>query len=183
LNIDYKIISKALALRVEKIISKLISEEQLAYIKGRFICEHIRTVQDIIEVYKSKEDGYLIFHDFEKAFDSIEWDFLYAALKLMNFPENFINLVKLLNNEMTGTVIVNSELTDFFKFSRGCRQGDPMSAYLFILGIEVFVSHYKVKQSSLALGLGSSKIPILLYADDTVTSHDSLISIKNCFSL
>ena len=129
LNIDYKIISKAYTLRLLRVIDSLISSE-LAYLKERFICEHIRTLSDLIAYYEeSGQEGYIVFHDFEKAFDSIEWDFIYAMLEAMNFPPSFVTGVKILNNQLTGSIIVNSELTDFFTFARGCRQGESLSAF------------------------------------------------------
>ena len=177
LNIDYKIISKTLTLRLLRVIDSLITAEQLAYPKGRFICEHIRTLSDLIDVYSgSGHAGYVVFHNFEKAFDSIEWNFLYATLEAMRFPPYFITWAKILNTQMTGAIIVNSKLTDFFTFSRGCRQGDPLSAYLFILAMQAFVSSYASDFAPTSLKLADQFIPILLYADDTVTLHSSIIS-------
>jgi hypothetical protein len=77
LNVDLKILSHVLAQRLKKILSKLINEDQTGYIKNRFIGFNLRQIQDIIDyadIYKI--EGSLVFIDFNKAFDSLEWDFM-----------------------------------------------------------------------------------------------------------
>ena len=86
LNTDYKILAKALANRLKKVIEKLINSDQKAYIKGRYIGENIRTVSDIIHYMKERKmDALILLIDFEKAFDSISWSFIDKALKKFNF--------------------------------------------------------------------------------------------------
>ena len=71
-NTDYKILAKCLANRVCKVIEKIVSEDQVGYIKGRNISTTLRTIDDIIEYWKLKEKpGILLALDFQKAFDSI----------------------------------------------------------------------------------------------------------------
>ena len=72
LNVDYKIASKALAFRLKKVISTIINNTQTGYLKGRFIGENIRLITDIEVV--------ALFIDFEEAFDSLEWEYLFKAL-------------------------------------------------------------------------------------------------------
>lgn len=81
---DYKIIAFLLARRLQKVINNLIGNEQTAYIKGRFIGANARTVLDIYEYcMENDKDGLLLFLDFEKAFDSVEWSFLIKVLKIL----------------------------------------------------------------------------------------------------
>lgn len=75
-NTDYKIIAFILARRLQKIIN-LIGNEETAYIKGRFIDANSRTILDIYEYCMENKDRLLLFLDFEKAFDSVEWNFLF----------------------------------------------------------------------------------------------------------
>jgi hypothetical protein len=181
---DYKIISKALARRLTKVLPMLIDSEQLAYLKGRFICEHIRSLSDLISAYKTaKTDGYIVLYDFEKAFDSIEWDFLERLLIEMNFPQSFINAIQILNFDISSAIIVNDTLTKFFPIKRGCRQGDPISAYLFLLAMQSFASYYKVEMTVTALALGSSKLPLLQFADDTATTHQNSRSVRQAIEI
>jgi hypothetical protein len=81
LNVDLKILSHVLAQRLKRILSKLINEDQTGYAKNRFIGFNLRQIQDIIDyadIYKI--EGSLVFTDFKKAFDSLEWDFMLLTL-------------------------------------------------------------------------------------------------------
>ena len=75
LNVDYKIATKSIALRLEKILPSIIRPCQSGYVKGRFIGESIRLIADTMDLTKIKNiPGMAVFLDFEKAFDSIGWD-------------------------------------------------------------------------------------------------------------
>ena len=77
--------------------------------------------------------GMLVLIDFEKAFDSISWSFIYKTLQYLGFTEAFIKWIKLFNRDIKATVAQCGELSEFFNIERGCRQGDPISAYIFII--------------------------------------------------
>jgi len=94
-NIDYKILAFTLANRLHKVLDQIIGIDQNGYVKKRFIGYNIRIVEDII-FYSNKYDikGLMAFLDFEKAFDSLEWDFMMKMLKQFNFGEEFIQWIK-----------------------------------------------------------------------------------------
>ena len=95
LNTDYKILTKALANRLQKVLPKLINPDQVGYIKGRYIGQNIRLINDIQNSAAiSQFPGYIALVDFEKAFDSVEWSFLIECLKSYNFGSNFIKWIK-----------------------------------------------------------------------------------------
>ena len=75
--------------------------------------------------------------DFEKAFDSVLWQFIYEVLHIFGLNESFINWIKLFNNDITAYVLQCGILSESIPIDRGCRQGDPISTYLFILGAEI----------------------------------------------
>ena len=78
LNVIYKIASGCIAERIKKILDKLISKDQTGFIKGRFIGENIRIIYDVMNyTERNSIPGLLMLIDFEKAFDSISWDFIY----------------------------------------------------------------------------------------------------------
>ena len=86
LNNDYKIATKAIAIRMERVLPKIIHSSQTGYVKGRYIGESIRTITDIMSLTKTQNiPGLAVFLDFEKAFDSIEWNYLQKCLETFNF--------------------------------------------------------------------------------------------------
>ena len=86
LNVDYKVATKTIATRLEKVLPHIIHPSQSGYIKGRFIGESIRQIIDIMEFTKNRQiPGIAIFLDFEKAFDHFEWDYIQKCLSSFNF--------------------------------------------------------------------------------------------------
>ena len=106
LNVDFKILAKLFGLRIKKVLPSIISTDQVGYIEGRYIGQNIRLIKDIMNKYED-EPAILAFLDFEKAFDSIEWEFLTDSLKAFNFGDTFINWVKLLYNNISACVTNN----------------------------------------------------------------------------
>ena len=135
---DYKILAKALAIRLQKVISGLVNSDQVGYIKGRYIGENIRTTEDLMHYTSLKKIPVILaLVDFEKAFDTVEWSFLFNTLVKFNFGENFIKWIKLLYTNISSCVSNNGYISNFFTLSRGIRQGCPISALLFILAINI----------------------------------------------
>ena len=133
LNTDYKILTKLLSNRLQNVIQTIVSEDQSGYIKNRFIGENVRTIIDLLEYTALKQNpGLMLFLDFEKAFDTVSWKFLFKTLKHFNFGDNFINWISILYNKPLACVSNNGYSTQFFEISRGIRQGCPISALLFI---------------------------------------------------
>ena len=98
-NADYRILAFVLANRLQKVIGKIISDDQTAYIKGRFMGYNIRLVSDVIDYYDMlNKSGILLAIDFHKAFDSIEWNFVYKTLESLNFGPSFINSIRTIYN-------------------------------------------------------------------------------------
>ena len=95
--------------------------------------------------------GMLLLIDFEKAFDSVYHDFLFKVLNFFNFGQSFIPWVHLFYDNAFSSVLVNGHMTERFKVGRGCRQGDPLSPYLFLLRSEIL--GILIRQSSLISGI------------------------------
>ena len=90
LNVDYKISAKALANRLIEFLPQLIDEDQTGYVKKRFIGNNIRIIEDIMIYTKRKKiSGILLSVDFEKAFNSVTWNFLAKYLEAFNFGPKF----------------------------------------------------------------------------------------------
>lgn len=138
LNISYKIISHCLASRIKQFLPQLIHENQTGFIKNRYIGENTRLLYDIMyELENQGKEGLFVMIDFEKAFDSVSWKFINEVLKFFNFGQKFINFINCLNKDFKLCVIQHGFSSPFFSIGRGCRQGDPISPYIFILCVEI----------------------------------------------
>ena len=138
LNIDYKIASKAITKRLEKVLALLINPDQTGFIKGRYIGQNIRLINDILEQTKLRNiPGILLQLDFRKAFDTIEWDFIQRTIALFNFGESIQRWISIFYVNTESAVLNNGFCTNYFRLSRGVRQGCPLSPCLFILAAEL----------------------------------------------
>ena len=134
LNVDYKIMSKAIANRIKKVLKILIDSSQTGFIKGRYIGENIRLLFDIIE-YTEEHDlpGILLFTDFEKAFDSINHEYIEQILDVFNFDPGIKSWVKLFYNNATSCVLYNGYLTSFFPTpTRSKTRVSPLALHIYI---------------------------------------------------
>ena len=138
LNCHYKIATKTIANRFKRVLPSVIDNDQTGFLKGRFIGENIRLIDGIIKYTATKNiPGLLLFLDFEKAFDTIEWSFLEKALQHYNFGPSVIKWIQLFYNNIESCVLNNGWSSDFVKLERVVSQGCPLSPYLFILYVEV----------------------------------------------
>ena len=95
INVDAKIASKALAKRLEKTLPEIIHYNQNAFVKGRTIFDAIRTIEDVKEHTKQKcLSGILVAVDFEKAFDTLNFNYLIRILHEFNFGPSFIQWIR-----------------------------------------------------------------------------------------
>ena len=190
LNIDYKIASKALARRIETILPKL-EPDQTGFMKDRYILlgENLRLISDVLE-YTRNEDltGVLVSLDFRKAFDTLEWPFINSVLNHFNFGESVKRWAGIFYTDVESAVLNNGFATNWFKPTRGVRQGCPLSPYLFILCVEILSN--KIHQSKLVKGVNiyGNEVKVSQFADDTnlfcgdITSVDNALSLVNDFA-
>ena len=168
MNVDYKILSACLANRLKRVLPDIISSSQKGFLKERFIGENTRLVLDIMQHLEEQEkSGMILLADFEKAFDSIEWPYITKLLNVYNFGPSFSKWVSTLYNRVESCVINNGHFSQFFKLGRGCRQGDPLSPYIFILAIEPLAIALKNNKDIKGITLGGIEYKLGMYADDT----------------
>lgn len=106
-------------------------------VKWRDISDTVSNIRDVISyMNEEKRSGYVISMDFEKAFDRVEHEFLFAILKRFGFGENFRKWIKILYKDAMSFIKCNGLLTDAFKITRYIRQGCPLSAQLYSLVAE-----------------------------------------------
>ena len=178
-NADSKLASKVISNRIKKVLPRIIHYNQSGFIKGRFIGEVARSILDIIDHTESlKLSGILLFIDFEKAFDSIEWDFLYQSLEAFNFGPTLIRWIKTFYNNVSSCVINNGLFSEQFKLERGVRQGDPLSPYLFVVAIEILALSLRSNEHIEGIKIGNDEIKTLLYADDMTATLANTSSVE-----
>jgi exonuclease III len=189
LNTVYKLASSCIAERIKSSLDSIIHETQKGFIPGRFVGENTRLIFDIMhETEKQNIPGLLMMVDFEKAFDSVSWAFIQKTLKLFNFGESLIKWVNTFYNDTSATIIQNGYFSEFFKLGRGCRQGDPLSPYLFILCAEILGTAIRNNPDVKGITIGGIEHKLTQFADDTTLfldgTKDSLqaaINIFKCF--
>ena len=184
LNTDYKILAKAMGSRMRTVLPEIINPDQVAYLKERFIGQNIRVVDDVLFfAHENDSDGIILCSDWEKAFDSIEWSFIYETLQAFGFGQNFIKWMKIMYNEISSCVTNNGYSSAFFKITRGIRQGCPLSAYLFILVAEVLAVSIRQEKNITGFKMGSKEIRSVHMADDATLFLDGPISLQRCLLL
>jgi hypothetical protein len=175
-NFYYKIISKILVNRLRPLLPKIIDPSQAAFVPGRWIGENVVLAQEIVHSFKQskKKKGNVGFKlDFHKAYDSLEWTFILRVLKAVGFDQKVINLIYQCISTVSFTLLLNGSKSSSFSPSRGIRQGDPLSPYLFILCNEVLARLINVEVDrgllrGLNLAPGAPNISKLFYADDVL---------------
>ena len=168
LDTVYKIASGAIANRIKLVINNLIDKDQTGFIKGRYIGENIRLIYDLMNYTEENNiPGLLLLIDFEKAFDSLSWQFIQKALKFLNFGHSSIRWVDIFYKNITSAVSQCGYLSSFFKTGRGCRQGDPLSPYLFIICAEFLSTLIRKNKKIKGIFANEEEIKISQFADDT----------------
>ncbi|MCH84310.1 cysteine-rich receptor-like protein kinase, partial [Trifolium medium] len=163
--------------KAKSVIDKVISETQSTFIKGRQILDGILIANEAVDDVKKRKKELLLFKvDFEKAYDSVEWDYLDSVMGKMGFSEKWRRWIMTCVSSATASVLVNGSPTNEFKLGRGLRQGDPLPPFLFLIAAEglnvmlkasVPVGLYKGYQVGSDVST-TTRISHLQFADDTL---------------
>ncbi|GJW43867.1 RNA-directed DNA polymerase, eukaryota [Tanacetum coccineum] len=189
----YKIIAKILANRLVGVLGDIVNEVQSAFITERQILDGPFIFNEILQWSKTKKKQSLISKvDFEKAYDSVRWDFLNDILKKFGFGEKWCKWIQSCLRSSRGSILINGSPTEEFQFYKGLKQGDPLSPFLFILIMEsLHLSFQRVVDNGMFNGIklsSSLSISHLFYADDAVFmgqwcdgNISTLIHVLECF--
>ncbi|GFS13207.1 reverse transcriptase [Elysia marginata] len=147
-NTEYKILAKALAVCLGKVISNIVNNDQSGFLKGRNISSTLREIADIIE-YESDQmrKSIVLAKDYQKAFDTVSVNFMLETFKRFGFGENNLKWLAILLKGRTGLVKNGGYLSREFNIERGVRQGCPIAPLIFLLCAEVLALNIRQKSS------------------------------------
>ncbi|KAJ0805638.1 putative RNA-directed DNA polymerase [Helianthus annuus] len=169
-----KVVSKVLANRLKRVMGKVVSDNQSAFLSGRYILDGPLMINEVMSwARRVNKEIFLFKIDFEKAYDNVNWAFLLSMLDQMGFPALWCKWVKGVLESARSSVLVNGSPTFEFNCQKGIRQGDPASPFLFLAVMEALSGMIK-KACSVGVFEGirlPNQGPILshlLYADDAM---------------
>jgi hypothetical protein len=183
----YKIVAKVLANRLSKVMNNLIALNQSAFLKGRNLVDGVLVVNEVIDHAKKSGKECMVFKvDFEKAYDSVDWNFLEYMLHRFGFGAKWIRWIRACVFAGNLSILVNGSPTKEFNIQRGLKQGDPLAPFLFLLVAEGFggVMKKAVEDNlfkGFQIGGGGLSISHLQYADDTLCIGEA--SIQNLWTI
>lgn len=173
-NVLYKICSKVIANRLRSVLNEIISVEQSAFVPGRLITDNVLVAYEHIHYLKRKKGktgACAVKLDMAKAYDRVEWCYLHSIMTKLGFNETLVNLIMRCVETVSFSVRVNGQLSNAFHPTRGIRQGDPMSPYLFLICAEGLSSMLKFSgpqflAKGVRVGIHAPWVSHLLFADD-----------------
>lgn len=184
-NVLYKCISKILAGRLKRVLSSISSPCQSAFIPNRSIGDNVLLAQALCKDYHLEvgKPRCAIKLDIHKAFDSLNWSFIFNAMARMGFPQNYIAWVRICVTTTMFSVKINGSLEGFFEGRLGLRQGDPLSSYLFVLAMEILSACLKrstaVTEFQYHWRCKDVKLHHIIFADDVfLFSHGDMGSVS-----
>ncbi|CAM2105431.1 unnamed protein product [Caretta caretta] len=169
LSTDYKIVAKAISLRLGSVMADVIHPDQTYTVPGRSIFDNLFLVQDLLEL--GRRDGLsfaLLSLDQEKAFDRVDHGYLLSTLQAFGFGPQFVSFLRVLYASAECLVRLNWTLTEPVSFGRGVRQGCPLSGQLYALAIEPFLCLLHRRMTGLVLRELELRLVLSAYADDVL---------------
>lgn len=167
ININAKILTKILAMRLGTVILSLVSPDQSGFMPGKTTDINLRRLYTNLQIqHDNKGHRVIAALDNEKAFDSVEWNFMFAVLTRLGLPPGFLKWLRLIYLKPTAWVRVNGYISDPFPLGRGTRQGCPLSPFLFALVMEPLTALINGNTAIEGWSIAGITEKLSLYADD-----------------
>ena len=167
LNIDFKLLSKVLANRLNKIIPHIIHDDQTGFRKGKGIADNLLDLTSTLELIESRNiSAFLVSFDFLKAFDRVEWQVLFKIMDKFGICSEYITMLENLLKGIQSATINQGYTSHYMQITRSLRQGDPISSILFLLLVEVLGSKIRHEQSIEGIVIAKKEKKIGQFADD-----------------
>ncbi|XP_013645955.2 uncharacterized protein LOC125594385 [Brassica napus] len=186
LNTVYKVISRLLVKRLKPILPKLILPSQTAFVKGRLLLENTILASELINGYHKNKGSkkITIKVDIAKAFDTLSWNFLFSCLQGLGIPHQMLHWLHSCICTTSFMVGYNGTVNGYFKGTRGLRQGDPLSPYLFVIAMNCLSHMLNAAATNSKLRYHSNckkvKLTHLSFADDLLIFIEGNIESVQC---
>ena len=133
----YKILAKVLANKLKMVVGKVVSEAQNAFVEGRQTLDAALVANKVVNsILRRKEYGLLCKLNIKEEYDHIDWDFLLGVMTKMGFGSKWVSWINWCISKASFSIMVNGSSFGFFRSSKGLRQGDLLSPYLFVISME-----------------------------------------------
>jgi len=191
-NVVYKVITKCIVNKLKRVLPVLISPYQSSFVPGRRITDNVIVMQEILHSMRRKSGsvGWMAIKlDLEKAYDRLRWGFIHETLLKMHLPRLLVEVIMNCVSSSTLNILWNGEPSEKFRPSRGVRQGDPLSPYLFVACLEhlsqlIEASCIEGEWRAIPITRGGTRLSHLMFADDVVllgeATKEQAHAIKAC---
>ncbi|XP_019170410.1 PREDICTED: uncharacterized protein LOC109165884 [Ipomoea nil] len=194
-NVVYRVMAKVITARMKPVMDSIISESQSAFISERLITDNILVAAEVGHYLNRKQCGLAgwgaLKLDMAKAYDRMEWSFLQRMLEALGFDDRWVKFLMMCVSTVSYSVLINGSKSEQITPTRGLRQGDPLSPYLFIIcaeGLSILLKQAEVKGDihGCRVARGAPSITHLFFADDSLlffkANNQEAGAIKRCLT-
>ncbi|XP_019192832.1 PREDICTED: uncharacterized protein LOC109187166 [Ipomoea nil] len=195
-NVAYKVFAKMMANRLKETLGVIVSQSQSAFVPERLLTDNIIIAGELGHYLRRKTSGVMgwtaLKLDMAKAYDRMEWGYLEGMLGALGYAQEWIQAIMLCVSTVNYTIQVNGEAIGSVCPTRGIRQGDPLSPYLFILcaeGLSLLLQQAEARGDihGLRVARGAPAITHLFFADDSLlffrATQNEALKVKECLQL